>query len=140
MAASLIYEGLLEPALELVRAARSRHDGEKRNPWDEPECGHHYARAMVSWGALLALTGFHYSAITQTLEFAAESGYFFWSNGYAWGTVLIVKTDTTASVELKINQGNRKVKKNHILSCQYLVNQYVENKKWKKSNEYSKKI
>lgn len=42
--------------------------------------------------------------------------------------------------ELKINQGNRKVKKNLILSCQHLVNQYVENKNWNKAIEYSKKI
>ena len=37
---------------------RARFDGEKRNPWDEAECGHHYARAMSSWSAILALSGF----------------------------------------------------------------------------------
>ena len=44
-------------ALEAVIAAiRDRHDGRKRNPFSEPECGHHYARAMSSWAVILALT------------------------------------------------------------------------------------
>ena len=33
----------------------------RRNPWDEPECGHHYARAMSSWSGMLALSGFRYA-------------------------------------------------------------------------------
>ena len=38
----------------------ARYDGERRNPWDEPECGHHYARAMAAWTSLIALSGFDY--------------------------------------------------------------------------------
>ena len=38
----------------------ARYDGEQRNPWDEAECGHHYARAMSAWSAMLALSGFRY--------------------------------------------------------------------------------
>jgi len=53
LAASLIYEDMVEPAIELVRAARSRHDGKKRNPWDEPECGRHYVRPMAAWSLIL---------------------------------------------------------------------------------------
>src|SRR6185312_893520 len=48
VAAHMIYEGLVSEGLEIVKAVRDRYDGEKRNPWDEVECGHHYARAMSS--------------------------------------------------------------------------------------------
>ena len=62
VAAHLIYEGCVEEGLEIVEAVRDRHDGVRRNPWDEVECGHHYARSMASWALLLALSGFHYDA------------------------------------------------------------------------------
>ena len=52
----------------VIRAIRARYDGRKRNPFDEAECGHHYARAMASWAAVLALSGFHYSAVTRELS------------------------------------------------------------------------
>jgi uncharacterized protein (DUF608 family) len=58
VAAHLIYEGRLQEGLTLVAALRSRHDGYRRNPWNEVECGHHYARSMASWALLPALTGF----------------------------------------------------------------------------------
>ena len=41
----------------------------KRSPFDEAECGHHYGRAMASWSALLALTGFQYSGVTKEIKF-----------------------------------------------------------------------
>jgi non-lysosomal glucosylceramidase len=45
---------------ECIGNIRARYDGEKRNPWDEAECGHHYARAMAAWSGVLALSGFRY--------------------------------------------------------------------------------
>src|SRR5690606_27376078 len=42
----------------VVKAVRDRHDGRKRNPWNEAEFGHHYARSMSSWSLLTALSGF----------------------------------------------------------------------------------
>ncbi|MCZ7545473.1 MAG: non-lysosomal glucosylceramidase [Anaerolineae bacterium] len=57
VAAHLIYEGWLDEGVTLVQAVRDRHDGVRRNPWDEVECGHHYARSMSSWAVLLALSG-----------------------------------------------------------------------------------
>ena len=64
VAAHMIYEGMIEEALAIVRGARDRYDGVPRppigrNPWNEIECGGHYARAMSSWSLLLAASGFH---------------------------------------------------------------------------------
>ena len=33
---------------------RGDSDGRKRNPFDEAECGHHYARALAAWSVLKA--------------------------------------------------------------------------------------
>jgi non-lysosomal glucosylceramidase len=49
---------------------RARDDGQQRNPFDEAECGDRYARAMANWAAILALPGFHHSAVAKTLEIA----------------------------------------------------------------------
>ena len=42
---------------------------------------------MASWSAILAMTGFHYSAIDQRMSFNPREGKYFWSNGYQYGTV-----------------------------------------------------
>jgi hypothetical protein len=88
-AVGMLQEGQIDDGLKLISAIRARYDGRKRSPFDEAECGHHYARAMASWAAVLALTGFQYSAVTQTMRFAAaaEQTKWFWSNGNAWGTI-----------------------------------------------------
>ncbi len=70
VAAGLIYEGFVDEGLAIVYAIRERHDGFRRNPYDEPECGHYYARALASWSVLLALTGQRYSAVEQSLRVA----------------------------------------------------------------------
>jgi uncharacterized protein (DUF608 family) len=90
VASHLIYEGLLEEGLSIVKAVRDRYDGRRRNPWDEVECGHHYARAMSSWGVLLALQGYSYSGPEMRLGFAPlvypEDFRTFWSAGSGWGS------------------------------------------------------
>jgi len=88
-AVGMIYEGARERGLEAIRDIRARYDGRRRNPFDEAECGHHYARAMASWGAVLALTGFRYSAVEGRLTLAARPAASFWASGYAWGSFAI---------------------------------------------------
>lgn len=39
------------------------------------------------------------------MAFEAKEGQYFWSNGYAWGTVNIQRNGQSASVELKVLQG-----------------------------------
>ncbi len=93
VAAHLIAEGWVDEGLQLVQAIRDRHDGKRRNPWDEVECGHHYARSMSSWMLLLALSGFHCDVEQGTMAFAPvtcastvkDRFSTFWSNGLAWG-------------------------------------------------------
>jgi non-lysosomal glucosylceramidase len=104
-AVGMIYEDLEGIGLECIANIRARYDGRKRSPFDEAECGHHYARAMASWAAVLALSGFHYSAVEKVMEFAAKEGQFFWSTGYAWGTVRLARKGGEWQAELKIMEG-----------------------------------
>jgi hypothetical protein len=84
--------------LKCIKSIRDRFDGLKRNPFDEPECGHHYARAMASWASIIALSGFQYSGVNQSIEFTSEPGSYFWSNGSAWGLCKVTKTGATLEV------------------------------------------
>jgi len=104
-AIGMLYEGLTAEGLRSIADIRARYDGLKRSPYDEAECGHHYGRAMIAWGAALALTGFHYSGVTQTLEFAPLNGRFFWSNGQAYGTAELKKTGARLTVKISALKG-----------------------------------
>lgn len=97
-AVGMIYEGLEDDALTCITAIRERFDGAKRNPFDEPECGHHYARAMASWASIIALSDFHYSGVNKHIRFTSVPGNYFWSNGSAWGTCRITENNVTLSV------------------------------------------
>ena len=85
-AIGMLYEGQTEEGLKCITNIRERYDGRKRSPFDEAECGHHYGRAMASWSAVMALSGFHYSGVTKEMKFGDKTGQFFWSDGYAYGT------------------------------------------------------
>ena len=67
-ASHMIMMGLAPEGLEVVRACRSRYDGRVRNPYDEYEWGHWYARAMASYALLQALGGARYDAIDGVLH------------------------------------------------------------------------
>jgi non-lysosomal glucosylceramidase len=88
-AIGLILDGQQELALDVVAATRERFSGQRRNPFDEAECGHHYARALASWGLVVAQTGFSYDGATGVMTFARtdQPAQWFWSTGQAWGIV-----------------------------------------------------
>lgn len=106
-AVSMIYENMQEEALTCIKAIRDRHDGARRNPFSEAECGHQYARSMASWAAIVALAGFHYSGVDHSMHFTAVPGKYFWSNGTAWG-VCTVGTD---AVELQVLKGRLRLER-----------------------------
>jgi len=105
-AVHMLYEGQTSDGLRCIQAIRDRYDGRKRSPFDEAECGHHYARAMASWAAVLALTGFRYSGVDRSMSFAAQDGLHFWSNGYAWGTCRQTNVEGGVQVELQVLHGS----------------------------------
>ncbi|HDS08335.1 MAG TPA: hypothetical protein ENO05_12000, partial [Bacteroides sp.] len=105
-AAHMIYEGQQEAGLKVYRAVRDRYDGYKRNPFNEGEYGHRYARAMASWAGIPAWTGFRYSGVDRSMAFNPPEGNFFWSNGYRYGTVEIRKEGDARSVILTCLNGD----------------------------------
>jgi len=76
VASHLMLMGEVEKGLDVVRTCRMRYDGRVRNPFDEYECGHWYARAMSSYGLLQGLTGVRYDAVDQTLYIDSRVGDF----------------------------------------------------------------
>jgi uncharacterized protein (DUF608 family) len=89
-ASHLIMKGMVDEGLEIVRTARDRYDGRVRNPFDEYECGHWYARAMSSYALLGALAGARYDAVDKVLYLKpAVKGDFkaFLSTATGYGTV-----------------------------------------------------
>jgi len=68
VASHLILMGRVHEGLEIVRACRARYDGRVRNPFDEYECGHWYARALSSYALLESLSGARYDAVDKVLH------------------------------------------------------------------------
>jgi len=68
VASHLMRMGLVREGLEVVRVCRDRYDGRVRNPFNEYECGHWYARAMSSYALLFGLSGARYDAVEKVLH------------------------------------------------------------------------
>jgi len=109
LAASLAFEGMTTEALNIVESARRRFDGERRNPWNEPECGHHYARAMASWGCFLAWSGFRYNAPQRELSLMPrtrrQAFRCFWSVPTGWGTFTHTLKPLDQRVTVQVAEG-----------------------------------
>lgn len=63
----LIMMGEEEPGRKIVETCRGRYNGIVRNPFDEYECGHWYARAMASYALIQAYSGVRYDRAERTL-------------------------------------------------------------------------
>lgn len=107
VAAHMIQEGLVSEGVEIVKAVRGRFDGENRNPWNEFECGSHYARAMSSFSLLCAWSGFEFDMVNGMLGFNPvfydqnTDFRYLWSLEPAWG----VFEACTGKMELKVFGG-----------------------------------
>jgi hypothetical protein len=112
-AVHLIYESMLTEGLTVAESVRLRHDGERRNPWNEPECGHHYARAMSTWALIVALSGFHYSGVdrklTLTPRVRAQNFRCFWSVPSGWGKFSQTMSAASHTVEVETLEGSMAV-------------------------------
>jgi len=89
LAGLMISEGYVAEGENIVKAVRDRYDGEKRNPWNEIECGSNYARSMASYALMPIYSGFTFDMTQKHIGFAPISGVgkYLFSIGESWGTV-----------------------------------------------------
>ncbi len=110
-ACHLIMNGMVAEGLAMVKAVRDRYDGERRNPWNEIECGSNYARSMASYALLNAFSGFQFDGTRGMIGFHPVrfvNGRFrcFWSLGSVWGDFAADPKGVRLTVlqgELKLN-------------------------------------
>jgi len=119
-----ILEGLLEEGLTVIKSIRDRYDGYGRNPWDEFECGHHYARSMASYGALIALSGFEFDKGRGYIGFSPVINQndfrTFWSLNGVWG----LYSQNEKEICIEVLYGNIYLKQLRI--SQFAKNQNIE--------------
>ena len=109
VASHLMMNGEVEKGLDIVRTCRDRYNGRIRNPFDEYECGHWYARALSSYGLLQGLTGVRYDAVEKTLYVNSQTGDFktFFSAETGFGNIELKQ----GKVSVNMVYGNLDVKK-----------------------------
>jgi len=110
-AAQMLKVGLVKQGEKVVEEVRKRYDGEKRNPWNEFECGNNYARSMASYSLLNSYSGFEFNLVEGLVGFnpiKAKNGKFrcFWSLDSGWGMVEMKPEEVT----LQVLYGTLKIK------------------------------
>jgi non-lysosomal glucosylceramidase len=109
VAAHCLIEGLTAEGYGILEALRARYDGTRRNPYNEIECGDHYARAMAGWSVIDAVSGVRYDAVTGQLVLRASSGRIesrvplVVATG--WGTIVQSDADGTYQIDMHAGYG-----------------------------------
>lgn len=120
VAAHMIYEGMQEEALMVLKGLRDRYDGVPRepmprNPWNEIECGGHYARAMASWSVLLALTGFEIDGPAELARFGPritpENFRALFTGPLGWGSFSQRREGGVQRCEIAVKEGQLRLKR-----------------------------
>jgi uncharacterized protein (DUF608 family) len=65
----MIAEGMVLEGLAITRLVHDRYHPTKRNPYNEVECGDHYARSMASYGVFLSICGYEYDGPRGRIAF-----------------------------------------------------------------------
>jgi hypothetical protein len=114
VATLMMCRGMVEEGIRIVESSRSRYDGEKRNPWDEAECGHHYARAMSAWSMLIAMSGFRYNGADSSIEafpqLAHDDFSSIWATGTGWGTFRLRNHTGVTRFDVHVHEGSLRLR------------------------------
>jgi hypothetical protein len=109
VAAHMIAEGMIKEGMAILKTLDERYDGNKRNPFNEVECGDHYARSMASYGALIAISGFECHGPKRHIGFAPrltpENFKAPFTTAEGWGTYSQKIADETMRAELVVKYG-----------------------------------
>ncbi len=114
VATSMIYNGFIKKGLSLIKGLDNRYRPEKHNPWNEVECGDHYARALASWGVLLALEGYFYNGPEGMMRLAprVQQGDFegFFTAAEGWGNFSQTRQSGKQSNVVNVKYGEVRLK------------------------------
>ena len=102
----MLARGMLTEGLAVYRANHDNYDGAKHNPWNEQQCGDHYARAMTAWGALIAISGFVHDGpagqIGFSPKFKPEDFKAFFTSSWGWGSLVQKRSGTRQSSRIEV--------------------------------------
>lgn len=108
VATHLALFGMDQEAVAIAAAVRRRYDGRRRNPFNEVECGSHYARALASYGLLVALSGIRIDLAANEIRVRRQAvpGRYLFSCPSAWGTISIPQKGSPDRIEVEIVEGH----------------------------------
>ncbi len=114
VAAHMLWEGLVTEGLAITRAIHDRYHPSRRNPWNEIECGDHYARSLASYGVFLAACGYAYDGPRGALAFAPRLSPAHFRAAFTaaegWGRVDWNCHDRDAVCELDLRRGRLRLR------------------------------
>ena len=114
IASHMIWEGMLLEGLAIERIVHDRYGAARRNPWNEIECGDHYARSMASYGVYLAACGFQYHGPNQHIGFAPrltpENFRCAFTSAEGWGSFSQKSEGGKLKAEIAMRWGKLKLK------------------------------
>ena len=109
VAGHLAWEGMLTEALAICRGVHERYHPSRHNPWNEIECGDHYARSMASWGVLIGLSGFEYHGPKGHIGFAPRLAPEHFRSAFTaaegWGTLSQSRTGRAQTSDIAVRWG-----------------------------------
>jgi uncharacterized protein (DUF608 family) len=110
----MIWENMLLEGFAIERAIHDRYHAIRRNPWNEVECGDHYARSMASYGVYLAACGFEYHGPKGHIGFAPrltrENFKAAFTSAEAWGTFEQKAQGAGLRAQVSVKYGKLKIK------------------------------
>jgi hypothetical protein len=110
----MVWEGLLQEGLAITRAVHDRYHASRRNPYNEVECGDHYARSMASYGVFLAACGFENHGPKGHIGFAPrmtpDDFRTPFTTAGAWGTYVQKREGNTLTATIAVKFGQTRLK------------------------------
>jgi uncharacterized protein (DUF608 family) len=114
VAGHMLWEGLVTEGLAITRAVHDRYHASRRNPWNEVECGDHYARSMASYGVFLAACGFEYDGPRRHIGFAPrltpENFKAPFTTAEGWGTYCQQRTGSSQVHSIMVKKGSLRLR------------------------------
>jgi hypothetical protein len=113
-AAHMIWEGMVTEGLTVARALHERYAPAKRNPFNEVECGDHYARSMASYDLFLAAAGFECHGPKGHIGFSPrltpEQFRCAFTAAEGWGSFAQTRGDGRQTMTLSVKWGRLRLK------------------------------